>query len=424
MKGDSADQSGRRLSLANWLLCATAVLLAAGNLLSRPKASSPNAAPAIANTSAAEPEKPIAQTVVKKHELEVSSSPAFSWAPVESADYKTYIGNLRKLGFPEELIREIVIADMDKLYAPREEQLRFKQAPYDAPLSQRRRPPTVEDVQNMAKFRDLEVEKQHALEELLGTHIPREMIRSPLSRNYEGYEYAISVLPVEKQDAVQRIQEDEFIQDDFNQAQYGDGPGKLERYKQLNEVRDAALKQILTPEEFDKYMMNSTPPGTEMARRIIGMEPTDDEMLKIWHLTLQQWTDQGGVYGRWRATPVPSEQIQAADDKLNEGLRATLGEDRYLDYQMAVSDTGQQLRNFASRYDLPRETLADAFQLQTQLDQLSKRPIVFNGGSAPNGGATPAEQFTDLRQRLESLLGSDLFQAWNSGRRQKYDIQP
>jgi hypothetical protein len=399
------------------------MLLAAGNLLSRPKASPPSAAPAT-NTSAAEPEKPMAQAVVKKHELGVSSSPAFSWAPVESADYKTYIGNLRKLGFPEELVREIVIADMDKLYAPREAQLRFKQAPYDAPLSQRRRPPTVEDVQNMAKFRDLEVEKQHALEELLGTYIPREMIRSPLSRNYEGYEYAISVLPVEKQDAVQRIQEDEFIQDDFNQARYGDGPGKLERYKQLNEVRDAALKQVLTPEEFDKYMMNSTPPGTEMARRIIGMEPTDEEMLKIWHLTLQQWTDQGGVYGWWRANPVPSEQIQAADDKLNEGLRTALGEDRYLDYQMAVSDTGQQLRNFASRYDLPRETLTDAFQLQTQLDQLSKHPIVYNRGPGSSSGVTPADQMTDLRQRLESLLGPDLFHSWNVGRHQNYDIQP
>ncbi len=51
---------------------------------------------------------------------------SFSWQPVESTDYKTYIANLRKLSFPEELIREIIIADIDRIYAPREEPLKME----------------------------------------------------------------------------------------------------------------------------------------------------------------------------------------------------------------------------------------------------------------------------------------------------------
>ena len=66
-----------------------------------------------------------------------SPPPAFEWATIESSDYKQYVGNLRAIGFPEELVRSIVIADIDKLYAPREEPLKPKPVPPDAPPAQR-----------------------------------------------------------------------------------------------------------------------------------------------------------------------------------------------------------------------------------------------------------------------------------------------
>jgi hypothetical protein len=103
-------------------------------------------------TSASTPAQ-AAEPLVKN--VEVAAPPAvqqpatnapaalFSWQPVESADYKTYIANLRKLSFPEELIREIVVADIDKFYGPREEPLKWKPAPHDASLAQRRKQPTV-----------------------------------------------------------------------------------------------------------------------------------------------------------------------------------------------------------------------------------------------------------------------------------------
>src|SRR5437588_1389425 len=43
----------------------------------------------------------------------------FSWREVESADYPTYIANLRSIGCPEQTIRDIIIADVNALYAKR-----------------------------------------------------------------------------------------------------------------------------------------------------------------------------------------------------------------------------------------------------------------------------------------------------------------
>jgi hypothetical protein len=128
------------------------------------------------------------------------------------------MANLGKLGFPQELVREIITADVNKLYAPREDALKLKRVPQDAPPSERRRKPTPEDIQRMTQLRDMQIEKHGVLQELLGTRVPREILRTPQSRNWEAYEYAIRLLPPEKQEAVQLIQENQWIRDDLNQA--------------------------------------------------------------------------------------------------------------------------------------------------------------------------------------------------------------
>jgi hypothetical protein len=346
------------------------------------------------------------------------------WAPVESSDYKEYIANLRKLGFPEELIREIIIADINKLYAPREAALKPEPVPQDAPLSRRRRKPEAEDIQRMTELRDIQIEKHRVLQELLGVRVPREMIRTPNSRNWEGYEYAISLLPSEKQEAVQLIQENLWIKDDWNQTQGPDylagDKTELDAYRLASEERDAALKQILTPEEFEKYERNSTPTGTELARRVVGMDPTEEEMTVMYKLTDEYWQKTGAVHGRWRANAVPSEQIASADEQLKTGLQQALGPERYVDYQMATSNTGQQMNSLSIRYDLPRETIREAFSMQTELDQLAKR--IPQGASPDNSGLQIRQ--TELEQKLQQTLGPDIWQAWINGRNQRYNLQP
>src|SRR5262245_49387488 len=43
----------------------------------------------------------------------------FSWRELESTDYPTYVANLREIGCPEQTIRDIIIADINGLYARR-----------------------------------------------------------------------------------------------------------------------------------------------------------------------------------------------------------------------------------------------------------------------------------------------------------------
>src|SRR6266436_2371542 len=47
------------------------------------------------------------------------------WRSIESEDYRAYIKNLREIKCPEETIRDIIIADVNKLFARRRARIQF-----------------------------------------------------------------------------------------------------------------------------------------------------------------------------------------------------------------------------------------------------------------------------------------------------------
>jgi len=182
--------------LANFLLALSAILLAAWNWQIRQSKSSDlagSAEPTASNESYTAHAKmesnsiAVAQTATAPQ----NGPPAqlnqtnFNWAWIEVSDYKEYVKRLRAVGFPEELVRDIIIADVDKMYESREHALQPKPVPYDAPLAQRSTLDiSQEDWQRIRDLRDLRVEKQTVLETILDDYVPREILRTPISRNY------------------------------------------------------------------------------------------------------------------------------------------------------------------------------------------------------------------------------------------------
>jgi hypothetical protein len=70
--------------------------------------------------------QPHADTGVSAQESVLSSasdSPNFRWSQLESTNYRTYMGNLRAIGCPERTLRDIIVADVDGLYASRRAEL-------------------------------------------------------------------------------------------------------------------------------------------------------------------------------------------------------------------------------------------------------------------------------------------------------------
>ena len=85
---------------------------------------------------------PVAQrgaALTSAPEVQIESRPqaqagyeSFRWSHIESTNYLVYIGNLRRIGCPEQTIRDLISADVDTLYAPRRAQME-RQLPVHSP---------------------------------------------------------------------------------------------------------------------------------------------------------------------------------------------------------------------------------------------------------------------------------------------------
>src|SRR5215203_6097708 len=89
---------------------------------------------------------------------------AFTWQQVESPDYAVYVENLRSLGMPNTTIRDIILADVDQLFAQRRREEAAKQD-----FEWWRSTPSPEVQSNtLSRARSIEAEREALLAKLLG----------------------------------------------------------------------------------------------------------------------------------------------------------------------------------------------------------------------------------------------------------------
>ena len=124
------------------------------------------------------------------------SAPAkvFDWRTVESTDYRAYIANLRAIGCPEETIRDIIRADVNKLFESRARSQRAgtNRFEYWKPGNAVTNLVNPEFLKQQA---ELALEKKALLKELLGTEAAD---KPDLSGGMAVFEQVMDFLPPEK----------------------------------------------------------------------------------------------------------------------------------------------------------------------------------------------------------------------------------
>jgi hypothetical protein len=111
----------------------------------------------------------------------------FAWTMVEAAEYKQYVANLRAIECPEETIRDIILADVNKLYAGRKKQLHAKEITANY---WEQKQWWQQDQSIWKQDRALDKEKQKLLVELLGVDPQKEQ-----TRLYGGQDYNERMYP-------------------------------------------------------------------------------------------------------------------------------------------------------------------------------------------------------------------------------------
>jgi len=376
----------------------------------------------------------VRREVVKQESAAGASAvPSFHWTEVESADYKEYISRLRAVQCPEETIRDIIVADINKLYAPREAPFKLVvDAPEDSSGDWHAdRPRRQANFERRKQLHAIQREKNALLKELLGMELPLEPLRGRDSRNYEFFEAAFNALPADKREMVREIQEGYWQSSDALKDKYDHNrtPEYLEEYQQINAERRAKLAQVLTPEEMEEYDMRSSNVARNLQGSLVGFNPTEDEFKAIFRIRKAIEEPHGGLIGI--VTPVDAQgnplstttTVSSAERRrqINEQVAEALGPERARQYELSQDSTYRSLAMLGQRYELSSDAVMQGYDLQqsfrTQQQELMNNRSLSN---AERNAAMKQLQESNFKQFSE-LVGERAGKAFQRNRGGYYE---
>jgi len=414
-------------------LCLTALVLVGGIVtVARTKPASLERIE-VNQPAAAPQEAKVRREVVKQESAARASGVAkFHWTEVESADYKEYISRLRAVQCPEDTIRDIIVADINKLYAPREAPFKLVvEAPEDSSGDWHAdRPRRQANFERRKQLHAIQREKNTLLKELLGMELPLEPLRGRDSRNYEYFEAAFNALPAEKREIVREIQEGYWQSSDALKDKYDHNrtPEYLEEYRQINAERRAKLAQALTPEEMDEYDMRTSNVARNLQSSLEGFNPTEDEFKAIFRIRKAIEEPLGGLIGIVNpvdaqgnplstSTPVSSTERRR---QINEQVVEALGPERARQYELSQDGTYRSLARLGQRYELSSEAVMQGYDLQqsfrTQQQELMNNRSL---SSAERNAAMKQLQASNFKQ-LSDVMGERAAKAYQRNRGMYY----
>ena len=345
------------------------------------------------------------------------STGSFDWASVATNDLRRYIVNLRAVQCPEPTVRDIIIAEVQRQFDPREAPFKvasgevlFPENETSAQRQIRRRA----DYLRRRNLRLVEKEKVAVIRELLGIDLPLEPLRGWYSRNYERMESAINGVPAEKRERVREMMEaywnlSDTLNDDRDVSMKGRDAEFIERYRENNERRRLGLLQILTPDEVEMFDMRASSAAERLRIQLGEMQPTEAEFREIYRLRRDIEEPFGGTMTVGHTTGV--EQDPQAETRYRERLEALLPPERLAQMDRVQGERHQNLARLRDRFGLAPEVVDQAYELLQQGVPITEHIRVVENGQVVDRERTrqssrpPEAQWNQMRE----ILGSQAF---------------
>jgi hypothetical protein len=359
-----------------------------------------------------EPARTPTRTVTKPATPAAAQDPTLlvkplDWTAIESEDYRQYIANMRAAKVPEETIRDIIIADVNKLYAQKIAALRPSPADFKFWKTYDREAREAER-QRRQKERELLAEKRALIKELLGVDLETELARQTGEVDRDAFRYGF--LSPEKQEQLRALRDKYREQERALFAEGGFSPENRAKLMALRAQQEAEMASILTPAEFEEYQLRNSWTARNMRENLVAFQPTEQEFREIFKLQ-KAFDDQ---FGLWRgggddAFRQAREQAQQA---LEEQLRAILGEQRYQEYQLAQDPRYRDIYDFAQNNNLAADTARKIYEVRMAAE--AERQRIQNDNSIPpdQRQAQLALIANQAKQALGTLLGPDTLNAY------------
>jgi hypothetical protein len=328
------------------------------------------------------------------------------WREIGFRDSRAYIANLRAIGCPEETIRDIIVGEVERLYAPR-------LAPLRRPSREYRfwefEPPWVhpEDRERLKKRQALEMEKWALCRDLLGIDLQRE------AQKYSGHaDYLARVfpfLPEAKRDQADKLQQkyQEQEQDQLAKARGRPDAEEQQELKRLYRQHRAELAQVLTPQELEEYEMRVSPAANLLRYELLGFDPTEQESRALFRLRrpFEDYLDN------FQLDPDDSDANAKrfqAQQQYQQQLRTALGEKRYAEYYRS-QDYG--FRSLIER-GVAKDIAARVYAIKRTAEDRARQIRANNNLTWPQRQEALNKLQTEAAKDVADLLGERGFKAY------------
>jgi hypothetical protein len=285
----------------------------------------------------------------------------FRWTQLETEDYRDYVARLRSIGCPEQTIRDIIIADLDKLLAPKMQAAGGHTNPiaYWQPIEQELWE-DAEQKEALRQQREVDFQKREVIRQLLGVDLVGERLRVQGQGDYYGER--LEFLPEEKRARV-RLALDQFADQERTllEQQAEDGASLAENAElvRLRREKETALAQLLTPEERKQYDLWFSSAASSVRDSVYGMNASEEEFLKLYGLRQSFASRYGESFG-------PSDP--AWNDYQTE-VHQALGDQRYADYARAQDPDYRELARVAKRFKLAPEVALQLYSYKQPVEE-------------------------------------------------------
>lgn len=360
------------------------LLLAA--VLLRPKSEGP------APTLAPEEQQPVAsrRPVTTRPTLAPMPS-SFHWSQLESSDFQQYMANLRGIGCPEETVRDLVLAEVNKLYAPKFAALIGQAQHYDywKPASKKARESLTKQLEALRN------EKRELLKALLGIEADpsEEWARITVDELIEQGRFAF--LSADKQKLVRDIMAKYSLDTDTDP-------------KRMREKRREELAQVLSPEELYQFDLRDSNASESVRNRFGSAELTEAEYKRLFDLR-KAYEDEVGAVADF-SDPEKARKRGEARKLLEEAYKTALGEDRLKELNRYQDPSWRSLAQVGQQFSLDQQTLDRAYDYQQLAsDQISR---LFSDPNVPREKRREAVNAlnAELQRNLAGLLGETAYQ--------------
>ena len=333
----------------------------------------------------------------------------FTWEEIESADYSSYIANLRAIGCPEATIRDIIVADVNQLFARR----RATQVVTAEQQWWRSEPDP--DVTQAAseKLKSLEDERRTLLTTLLGPQWESSYYPYPAHPNSPPLDGPIlGALPPEVKQELRDIESRagerrQAYLDAMQKEGRQPDPAELARMRQQTR---GELADALNPEQMEEYLLRYSNHAAALRAELHGLTSTPEGFRHLFRLT--DPIDQEIQLLAGENDPAGLKRRQELEQQRDQALQHALGPDDYKKYKLLQDPIYRDAQTVAQQSGAPPEKILPLYEINRATDQEQQNihnDLTLTGEQK----AQKLEAIQTAQQiALRKLLGEEIFQRY------------